>query len=42
MWENGERNVMYEGAWYGKVSYWLPHSVEAPDKERVHLIVDYA
>lgn len=38
--EDGERRVMHEGGWYGPIKYWVPHSVEAPDKERVHLIVD--
>ena len=42
LWEDGEPIHMYEGAWYGPISYWLPHWVEHEgDHQRVHLIVDF-
>lgn len=38
--EDGVEHIMLEGNWYGPVKYWLPHSVAANTRKRVHFIVD--
>ena len=40
--EDGVKASMWEGAWYGPVRYWLPHSVRHLDTvTRVHLMADF-